>query len=165
MSDTIIGSVIGGAIASLTAYIVMQCQFKREDASRKREYEKNRKVAITKIALLLSPEIFSNLSNLYEDKELKGLIESNVNSDRGYNPAGISTSEYDALKEEIFKYEDPYLEEVIQVYHIFKLLQRENNIKGFRQPERNRIRNLYKLYVSVTKKSDEILRDYEIGIN
>src|SRR6056297_2346941 len=160
MNETIIGSVIGGAFASLTALIVMRCEFKREDNENLKKYERNKKIAIRKIAQFLSPEIFSNISNLYKNKEFKGRVESPVHPNCVYNSKDISTSEYDVSKEEVFKYQDSYLDEVIQIYHIFKLLQREDNLNGFRDTEMNRIRNLYKLYDSILIKSDELLKDY-----
>lgn len=152
--------ILGGSLSIIGAVIAIRMQFRNEREKKKEEYERSKKIAIRKIADFLSIEIFKNMDYAF-DVDMKKYIESDHHADFTYDKEKFTTKEYDALKEDIFRYEDPFIDDVIHIYHIFNLLKRENNLKLFRQREMNRMRNLFKLYEKTIVQSDELLRENE----
>lgn len=149
--------ILGSIFTLIVTLIGINIQFKHERKLKKEQYEKEKNVAIRKIAEFLLIEINNNRDAL-KGYEMRKYLSQDSHRSYEYDPNVICLDEYENLKNELIKYDDEFIDKVIRIYHIFRLLKRTNNIKNCTMDEWNRMRPLFDLIDEVNECAKQLIQ-------
>lgn len=151
-----LGALSGSIITVLGAYWVFNMQSKHDKKERD-EYAK----AI--IDTFVSLEIENNFIALnafeisWAQEKINHLtfdeyIRENIKDNYYYNHEQLQVSEFDKIKYDLIKYKSDDVKQVIELYEMFNILKKKDNIADLNLNEYHRVRHIYLNYLQNPKK-------------
>jgi hypothetical protein len=147
------GNYSGGIIGGIVAYLIAAKQIRDERERSQKEHEEKQMLAKRIVSLFLSQEIDRNFkimeSDWYFDSSLQ---ERNEPFQFMHNDWNFSIKEFDNVKYELIKYDDPIIKQVLEVYTMFIKLNNTNDINQLSQEDYDFVKRTYLFWKEFRKE-------------
>jgi hypothetical protein len=163
MSDEIIIAIISGVITILvgilTAYVAYRgsvqgarIQIEHEKANLQEEINEQRIFANSVIERFVIHELKKNFKVINSDYMRSYIPVNPTPFQHGFRDSDFIFKEFDRVKFDLIKYESELVKEIIEIYDVFYLLARKEDIMHFSQNEYDNFKRIFD--ICLTKYND-----------
>lgn len=133
----IIGALIGGIAISLSTYM----QFRHQKKEKKKERKERLETALAIIDTFLLIEIVENYKKLTKGEKAVKILKREEINDNYLFGENFSYKHFDSIKYEIVKYNECEISDILNIYKMFRDIERINAYKDLTENQKENIKN------------------------